>query len=77
MDPLISVGVHSGVLMALMLVGSHYEGINYDVVGKGYSSRKSDAEILAIGNSTARGAKVLMSKVPVATICLLFQASDV
>ena len=71
-DPLVSTGVRSGVLMALMTVGSHYEGIDYDAMGQGYSSRKSDAEILAIGNSVTRGAEVLASKVPAATVCLQF-----
>ena len=64
--------VHSGVLAALTSVGSNYEGIDYDAVGQGYSSRKSDTEILAIGDSAACGAEVLMSKVPAATVHLQF-----
>ena len=72
MDSLVSIGVCSGMLAALTSVGSHYEGVDYNAVGQGYSSRKSDAKILAIGNSTARGAEVLMSKVPAATVCLYF-----
>lgn len=76
-DLLISVGVRSGVLAALTSVGSHYDGVDYDAVGQGYSSRKSDAEILAIGNSATRGAEVLVSKVPAATVCLQFQTSGV
>jgi hypothetical protein len=62
-EPLVFAGVHSGVFAALTSVGSHYDAVDYDAMGQGYSSRKSDAEILAIGNSAARGAGVLMSKV--------------
>ena len=53
------------MLAALMSVGSHYEGIDYD------------AEILAISNFAAHGAEVIASKVPVATVRLQFLASDV
>ena len=53
-----------------MLVGSYYEGIDYDAMGQGYSSKKSNAEILAIGNSTAHGAEVLTIKVSTATVHL-------
>ena len=77
LDSLISAGVQSGVLAALTSVGSHYEGVDYNAVGQGYSSRKSDAKILAIGNSTARGAGVLVSKVSATTVRLQFQASNV
>ena len=56
---------------------SAQDGMDYDVVGQGYSSRKSDAEILAIGNSIARGARVLTSKVLATTVHLQFQASNV
>ena len=72
MDPLVSTGVRSGVLAAMTSVGSHYEGIYYDAMGQGYSLRKSDTEILAIGNSTTRGVEVLASKVPAATVHLQF-----
>ena len=72
MDPLVFAGVRSGVLAALMLVSSYYEGIDYDTVGQGYSSKKSDAEILAIGNSAARGVEVLAIKVSAATVRLEF-----
>lgn len=72
---LISEGIHSGVLAALTSIGSHYNGVDFDAVGQGYMSRKSDAEILAIGNFTARGAEVLASKVSAATVHLQYQAS--
>lgn len=41
-------------------------------MGNGYSLNKSDTEILAIDNSAARGAEVLVSKVPAATVRLQF-----
>jgi hypothetical protein len=69
-DPLFSIGVRSGVLAALTSVSSHYEGIDYDTVGQGYSSRKFDTEILAIGNSAARGAEILASKVSATSVHL-------
>lgn len=59
MDLLISEGIHSGVLAALTSVGSHYNDIDYDVVGQGYLSKKSNAKILAIGNFTTRGVESL------------------
>ena len=46
-------------------------------MGQGYSLRKSDTEILAIGNSITRDTEVLANKVLAATIRLQFQAFDV
>jgi hypothetical protein len=69
-DPLVSVGVHSGVVVALTSVGSHYKGVDYDAMGQGYSSRKSDAEFLAISDAVTRGAEVLASKELATTVCL-------
>ena len=75
MDLLISKGVRCSVHAALTLVGSHYDGTDYDVVGQGYASRRSDNEIIAIGNFAARSAKVLTSKVLAASsICIQYQA---
>lgn len=71
-DVLISEGVHSSVLIALTSVGSHCDNVDYDAVGQGYSSSKSNIEILAISNSAARGVEVLVSKVPATTIHLQF-----
>ena len=65
-----SAGVHSDVLAALTSVDSHYDGMDYDVVGQGYLSKKSNNELLAIGNSATRGVEVLASKVPAATVPL-------
>ena len=67
-----STGVRSGMLVALTSVGSHYDGMDYHAVGQGYSLKKSDDELLAIGNSTTRDAKVLASKVPEFHMCALF-----
>jgi hypothetical protein len=73
----VSARVRSGVLAALTSVGSHYDGVDYDVVGQGYSSKKSDDEFLAIGNSATHCAEVLVSKVPATTVRLQFRAFDV
>ena len=70
MDLLISEGIHSGVLVALMSVGSLYDGVDYDAMGQGYLLRKSDARILAIGNFVACCAEILASKVSAATVHL-------
>ena len=56
MDPLISEGVRNGMHVALMSVGSHYDGVNFDAVGWGYVLWKSDSDILAIGNTAAHSA---------------------
>lgn len=59
MDLLISDGIRSSVLASQMSIGSHYDSVDYDAMGQGYSLKKFDAEILAIGNSTIHGAEVL------------------
>lgn len=40
MDLLISEGIRTGMLVALTLVGSDYDGIDFDAEGQGYSSSK-------------------------------------
>ena len=65
-----STRVHSGVLAALTLVGSHYGGVDYDAMGQGYLSKKFDDELLAISNSATCAAEVLASKVPDAMVRL-------
>jgi len=57
-----------GHIIWVVLPHSHYGGIDYDAVGQEYASKRFDNEILAIGNSIAHSAKVLMSKVSVANI---------
>ena len=74
MDPLISEGVRNGMHVALMSVGSHYDGVNFDAVGWGYALWKSDSDILAIGNTAAHSAQVLASKVSATSIRLQYQA---
>lgn len=76
-DPLIFAGVRSGMLAAFTSVSSHYDGMDFDAVGQGYSSGKSDAEIRAISDSAVRGTEVLASKVSATSVRLQFQAPDV
>ena len=68
-DPLIAEGIHYGKHAALTSVGSHYGGIDFDAVGRGYMSGKSDSDVLAIGSAAAHGAKALASKLLAAYIC--------
>lgn len=70
LDSLVFARVRSGVLMALTSVGSLYGSMDFNAVGQGYSSRKSNAEIHAIGNSAVRGTEVLVSKVLATTVHL-------
>ena len=70
MDSLISKGVHYGAHVALTSVGSHYGGINFDAVGRGYVPGKSESDVLAIGSGTARGMEVLASKMSATSIRL-------
>jgi hypothetical protein len=49
--PLIFEGVRCSVHATLMSVSSHYDGVNFDAVGQGYASGKSDNNILAIGSA--------------------------
>jgi hypothetical protein len=63
-----------GHIIWVVLPHSHYISVNYDVVGQGYASKRFDDEILATGNSAARSAKVLTSKVSSANICVQYQA---
>ena len=69
-DPLISEGIHCDIHAALTLVGSHYGGINFDAVGRGYVPGKSESDVLAIGSGTARGMEVLASKMSATSIRL-------
>ena len=61
-DPLISYRIRCDIHAALTLVGSHYNGINFDAVGRGYAPGKSNSDILAIGSAAPRGAEVLAGK---------------
>jgi hypothetical protein len=70
MDSLISEGDRHGAHATLMLVGSHYGGIDFDVVGEGCGPGRSESDILTIGSFAARGAEVLTCKVPATTVHL-------
>jgi 5,10-methylene-tetrahydrofolate dehydrogenase/methenyl tetrahydrofolate cyclohydrolase len=67
-DSLISEGVHHGVLAVLTSIGSHYDGTDFDVVGRGCVLGRFESDILAIGNATAQGVEVLTSKISAASI---------
>ena len=70
MDSLISEGVHRGAHVALTSVGSHYGGVDFDAIGRGCASGRSESDILAIGSVAARGAEAIASRVPAATVHL-------
>ena len=70
MSPLISEGIRCGVHVALTSVRSHYDGVNFDAIGRGYALRKSNNDILAIGSAAARCAKILVNKVSAASVRL-------
>ena len=48
MNSLISKGFHHGALVALMSVGSHYNGVDFEIVGRGHAPGRSGREVLAI-----------------------------
>jgi hypothetical protein len=58
------------MLAALTSISSLYDGMDFDAMGQGYSSRKFDAEILGISDSAIRSVEVLVSKVSAATVHL-------
>ena len=58
-------------------VGSHYSGIDFEVVGRGHAPRRSESDILAIESASARGSEALASKVPGASIHHQCQSSRV
>jgi len=74
--PLISEGIHYGVLAALTSVGSHYDGIDFEAVGQGYALKKSDYDILAISKATVRGVEALACKVSATAICAQHQSPN-
>ena len=74
-DSLIFNGVRCGAHAALTSVGSHYGSVNFDAVGQGYALGKSESDILTIGSAVARGAKVLASKMLVASSHCQYQSS--
>ena len=74
--PLISEGIHYGVLAALTSVGSHYDGVDFEAVGQGYALKKSDYDILAISKATVCGVEALACKVSAIAIRSQHQSPD-
>ena len=60
-----------------MSVGSHYGGVDFDAVGRGYASGKSDNNTIAIGSAATRGAEVLAGKLSAAYIRRQYQTSNI
>jgi hypothetical protein len=69
-DSLISEGVRCGAHAALTSVDSHYGGVNFDAIGRGYALGKSKNDVLTIGDATARSTEVLASRMLATSICL-------
>ena len=61
--PLISEGIHYGVLAALTSIVLHYDGVDFEAIGQGYALKKSDYDILAISKAAVRGVEALACKV--------------
>ena len=76
-DSLISKGFCHGALAALTLVGSHYNGVDFEDVGPGHALGRSESEVLAIESAIAQGAKALASKMSSASIHCHHQSSMV
>jgi hypothetical protein len=67
-DSLISKGVHRGTHVTLVLVGSHYGGVDFKVIGQGHALGRPEGDILAIESVAALGTEGLASRVSVASI---------
>ena len=76
-DSLISKGFHYGALIAFMLVGSHYNGVNFKVIGRGHDLGRFESEVLGIESATAQGVEALASKMLGASIHHQHQSSRV
>ena len=76
-DSLISKGFHRGTLAALTSVGSHYNGVDFDVVGQGHAPRRSEREVLTIKSVAAQGVEALASKMSGVSIHRQHQSSRV
>ena len=62
-DSLISKGARRGAHVALVLVGSHYGGVDFEIIGRGRALRRSEGDILAIESAAALSAEALASRV--------------
>ena len=60
-----------------MSIGSHYSGIDFEVVERGRAPGRSESDILAIESASARGSEALASKVSGANIRRQHQSSGV
>ena len=61
-DSLISEGFHCGTLAALTSVGSHYNSVNFEVVGRWHALGRFESEVLAIESAATQGTNALASK---------------
>ena len=68
MDSLISKGFHRGTLAALMSVSSHYNSVNFEVIGRWHALGRFESEVLAIESAATQGAEALASKMLGASI---------
>jgi hypothetical protein len=67
-DSLISEGVHHGAHATLVSVGSHYSGVDFEVIGRGHAPGRSEGDIIAIESATALRAEALASRVSAASV---------
>jgi hypothetical protein len=68
-DYLISEGVCHGAHAAFVLVGSHYGGVDFKIIGRGHALGRSKGDILTIKSATALGIEALTSRVLAVSVC--------
>ena len=76
-DSLISKGFCHGPLVTMTSVGSHYNGVDFEVIGRGHAPGRSESEVLAIESAAAQGAEALVSKMSGVGIRCHHQSSGV
>jgi len=76
-DSLISKGAHRGAHAALVSVGSHYSGVDFEIIEQECAPRRTEGDILAIESAAALGAEALASRVSTVSICRQLQSSRV
>lgn len=67
-DSLISKGVRHGAHAALVLIGSHYGGVDFEVIGRGHAPRRFEGSILAIESAASLGMEALAGRVSAASV---------
>ena len=77
MDSLIFERFHRGALAALTWVGSHYNGVDFELIGRGHALGRSESEVLAIDSAAIQGVEALLSKMLGASIHHQHQSSGV